>query len=224
MLPAVAGSANAPQSAGCLRRVARHLRGLDPQGTRRESHAPSRSRGRVLGACASELTNGSQPLTTWFGTAATLLTERLAEQDSTEVRLNTMWNALHDRVGRGRSARREPLVRGADTLIHASRGSVSITDLASQLAASERTMERVFREEIGLSPKLACRIARFRHAIDILHRAPGTGLATVAHHTGYFDQPHFTREFRAFAGVTPREWRAEQAPVGSVQSREGSTE
>ncbi len=177
---------------------------------------------RILGACASELTNGSQPLATWFGAAATLLTERLAEQDSTEVRLNTMWSALHDRVGRGRSARRDPLVRGADTLIHASRGSVSITDLASQLTVSERTMERVFAEEIGLSPKLACRIARFRHAIDVLHGVPEAALGRVAYHTGYFDQPHFNREFMAFAGITPREWQAERAPVGSVQSRRGN--
>ncbi len=137
-----------------------------------------------------------------------------------------MWNALHDRVwrrgGRGRSTRRQPLVQGADALIHASRGSVSITDLASELAVSERTMERVFAEEIGLSPKLACRIARFRHAIDVLHRAPETALGRVAHDTGYFDQPHFNREFRVFAGITPREWQAERAPVGSVQGRRGN--
>lgn len=33
-------------------------------------------------------------------------------------------------------------------------------------------------------------------------------LARVAHQTGYYDQPHMNAEFRALAGVTPREFLA----------------
>ncbi|HEY9548934.1 MAG TPA: helix-turn-helix domain-containing protein, partial [Kiloniellaceae bacterium] len=47
----------------------------------------------------------------------------------------------------------------------------------------------------------------FGRALDRLTAEPGIGWAELAAAEGYADQPHFTREFRALAGVTPGVYR-----------------
>ena len=67
-----------------------------------------------------------------------------------------------------------------------------------------------FAAQVGLGPKVAARVLRFRRAADLLVAGgPGT-VADVAARTGFADQSHLVREFRALAGCTPtrfvREW------------------
>ena len=83
--------------------------------------------------------------------------------------------------------------------------------------ASERTLERLFAERVGLSPKAFGRVARFRRAIERLQHPPGGPYARIALQVGYADQAHFIREFKAFAGVTPAAFAREWAAVGFVQ-------
>jgi transcriptional regulator GlxA family with amidase domain len=54
---------------------------------------------------------------------------------------------------------------------------------------------------VGLSPKTAARVIRFDRALGLLRG--GVPLAEVAAACGYYDQAHFTREFRALAETTP---------------------
>ena len=44
--------------------------------------------------------------------------------------------------------------------------------------------------------------------MSAIRAAPDTPLAELAAAGGYFDQPHFNREVRAFSGMTPLELRA----------------
>jgi AraC-like DNA-binding protein len=60
-----------------------------------------------------------------------------------------------------------------------------------------------FRRQFGVTPKTVARVARFQHAVHVLSRPSATFGAAVA--CGYADQPHFNREFRSMAGVTPTE-------------------
>jgi AraC-like DNA-binding protein len=64
-----------------------------------------------------------------------------------------------------------------------------------------------FRQAVGLAPKAWLRVQRFQHALRRLHAA-AEPLAAVAAEAGYADQAHFSREFQALAGVTPRAYRA----------------
>ena len=85
--------------------------------------------------------------------------------------------------------------------------------MASELALSERQLQRRFRESVGYGPKTLQRILRFRRFLGELGRGrdgPG-GLAGIAASTGYADQAHLTRESRELAGSSPaqleRLWR-----------------
>jgi AraC-like DNA-binding protein len=67
---------------------------------------------------------------------------------------------------------------------------------------------------VGLTPKLYCRVLRFHHAIEQAGSVDRGSWAELALGAGYADQPHFNRDFREFAGVTPSRYR-ELAPVHS---------
>lgn len=73
--------------------------------------------------------------------------------------------------------------------------------VAGELGWSRRQLAAQFRRELGLAPRTVARLARAARAAAMLRR--GDDLADVAYALGYADQPHFTREFKAFAGVTP---------------------
>jgi AraC-like DNA-binding protein len=66
---------------------------------------------------------------------------------------------------------------------------------------------------MGLSPKIYCRVQRFQRVIRRLTAEPAASWADVALDAGYSDQPHFAREFRRLAGITPGACRA-LAPRG----------
>jgi AraC-like DNA-binding protein len=54
-------------------------------------------------------------------------------------------------------------------------------------------------------------------------RSDSTSLGSLALSAGYYDQPHFNRDFRSFAGCTPAELirESEVAPeISFVQDRE----
>jgi AraC-like DNA-binding protein len=77
-------------------------------------------------------------------------------------------------------------------------------------------MIQLFREHVGLTPKLFCRVRRFRAALDRIENGIPVRWAELAADCGYFDQAHLIRDFRAFAGITPLKYsRALEAAAGS---------
>ena len=65
----------------------------------------------------------------------------------------------------------------------------------------------LFRNSIGLTPNVYCRIMRFQVVIDRLARGRRVEWAHVALDGGYCDQSHLNREFRVLSGLTPSEYR-----------------
>jgi AraC-like DNA-binding protein len=94
-------------------------------------------------------------------------------------------------------------------------GAVPIRHLVQQVGWSERHFASTFREQIGLAPKAFARVLRFARAVEMLRSPAATRLADLAADCGYYDQAHFTRDFRLFAGVTPSELVASRLPDDS---------
>ncbi|MBE1470366.1 AraC-like DNA-binding protein [Kibdelosporangium phytohabitans] len=88
-------------------------------------------------------------------------------------------------------------------------GRIRVAQLAAEVGWTRRHLLTRFREQIGLAPKTAARVIRFQHALRLLqHPERRLSLAGLAQTTGYSDQAHLTREFRALTGATPLELAA----------------
>lgn len=76
--------------------------------------------------------------------------------------------------------------------------------IQSELALSERSLERLFKSSIGISPKLYFRINRFQRALSCLRNTPRQSFSAIAYACNYADQSHYIREFNEFSGTTPK--------------------
>jgi AraC-like DNA-binding protein len=98
---------------------------------------------------------------------------------------------------------RDPLVTRALARLGAAEGDAAIAAIARELGLSERQLERRFLVRVGVTPRRYARLVRFERAAARLASAAEDTLASIGQEAGYFDQSHFIREVRAFAGTTP---------------------
>ena len=90
----------------------------------------------------------------------------------------------------------------------------SVAGLSATSATTERALQRLFREFVGVSPKwVVCRF-RLQEAAELLASSEET-VASVAARLGYFDQAHFVRDFKAVVGRTPVEFLTQNARAPS---------
>lgn len=82
-------------------------------------------------------------------------------------------------------------------------GVMQIKKLAESEYISERQLNRIFEEIIGLSPKMFSRLVRINKAIKTYKRYAMSNSTYIAYESGFFDQSHLIREFNEFCGTTP---------------------
>jgi AraC-like DNA-binding protein len=130
--------------------------------------------------------------------------DRIASQPTPETQLDALERSLELLVSR--SPRTEMLaIDRALWLLRPSGGHTRVTDVASACGISRRQLERRFREQVGLSPRMYARIVRFQRAFQALGHESG---AAIAARCGYADQAHLVREVRRFGGQTPSDLAA----------------
>ena len=138
----------------------------------------------------------------WGQSVATRLRDQLLEAMTPEARFRILEHFLM-----GQAAR--PLVRHpavACALSEFSRAVPhmrTISEVAEQAGLSQRHFIQLFSEEVGLTPKVFCRVRRFQKVLRLVYQARQIEWADVATACGYFDQSHFIRDFRAFSGFNP---------------------
>lgn len=173
-----------------------------------------------------ELTDAVVPLDVLWGGLADSLADALASAARDE-RVAVVERTLLERIAaKGRRGNLPAeLPARAVALFLRSRGAVNVRDAAAALGVNERALQRAFDESVGISPKGLARVLRFRHAVRAIERTVAAGgqpsWTSLAYDAGYADQPHFIREFKSLAGVTPVEYAREFGRVGFVQYGEG---
>ncbi|MGJ4729918.1 AraC family transcriptional regulator [Luteimonas sp. SDU101] len=81
----------------------------------------------------------------------------------------------------------------------------------AQLGIGRRRLQGAFRELTGLSPRQLRGMVRFQSCLPGLQA--GRPHAELALACGYYDQAHFNREFRHYAGMSPGAWKRAGAPL-----------
>lgn len=124
--------------------------------------------------------------------------DRLREHSSPTQKLAALDTMLTAQL-RGRLAERRPAIVAALSILPAN--SVGYT--SASLGMSERRLHQVFVEDVGLSPKLWSRVHRFQSILQALHAGTPMPWDQLALACGYYDQSHFSNDFRAFSGIDP---------------------
>lgn len=93
-------------------------------------------------------------------------------------------------------------------------GVLSPSKAARELGTTSRTLERLFEGNFLPPPKFWCGLSRARQAAKSL--ALDAELADIAFQHGYSDQPHMTREFKRWFGLTPCKLKNDQLFLQSV--------
>ena len=95
----------------------------------------------------------------------------------------------------------------------AAHGPLSAHALALRMGLEERSLQRLFSNYVGVSPKWVIQRFRLQEATWRL-AAPGPAdLAGLAAELGFFDQAHFTRSFTALVGQSPLAYWKSQQPA-----------
>ncbi len=82
------------------------------------------------------------------------------------------------------------------------KGNIDICEICSSLSISERHLERLFKEFVGLPPKFFARIIRFSNIFSLIENNDPSW-SSVVYDSGFYDQSHFIRNFKAFSGDDP---------------------
>ena len=91
-------------------------------------------------------------------------------------------------------------------MICQAQGNVCIKNLESLTGYTIRTLQRSFHNDLGMTPKMFCRIIRCQSAIYKIHHND-IGFSDLAFDLGFSDQPHFLREFKHLVSVTPLDYK-----------------
>jgi len=79
----------------------------------------------------------------------------------------------------------------------------SVIDITKETGLSRRRFAQLFREQVGITPKLYCRLNRFQNVLRQITSGAPVDWADVALAGGYYDQPHLNHDFNDFAGISP---------------------
>jgi len=81
-----------------------------------------------------------------------------------------------------------------------------VEELAAEFALGMRTLQRLFSDYIGVSPKWMIRRYRMQEAAERLAAAASVDWAQTALDLGYADQAHFVRDFKRVIGKSPADY------------------
>jgi AraC-like DNA-binding protein len=100
-------------------------------------------------------------------------------------------------------------IQQAIALILKHQGKLPIKTIRDQVFLAERTFERKFSTQVGLSPKQFAKVIQFKCSLQQLTEENYSQLLDISYNSGFSDQSHFIRSFKRYTGKTPSEFLQE---------------
>ena len=163
-----------------------------------------------LGLPIVELADTHIDLAAIWGARAGELRERLCAAPTPVEKFQLLEKALQARLVRG--PRQHVAPRAALGAFRRSGFAAPVRDIARDLGLSQRRFIEVFGAEVGMTPKLYCRVRRFQRALALASEIVAPDWADVAAECGYFDQSHMIHDFLEFSGLSPTEYARQRSP------------
>jgi AraC-like DNA-binding protein len=129
------------------------------------------------------------------------ITQRIADEQRHERKvaiLNDHFSSLLSEINTNPG----PVSESAGMIMNCG-GNIAITDICGHLNHNIKTMERNFKNIIGLTPKAFSKIIRFNNAFNDIKSGNYRDIHDIIHRHGFYDQSHFINEFRKYTGLPP---------------------
>lgn len=165
----------------------------------------------ILGLPADTLRDQVVELDAIWGSAASDLREQLLAARGPQRKFRALERFLLGRLTK-RAANAAPQERifWARDLFVQDAETRKIGAVVDRLGISHKHFIEQFRRQVGLTPKLFCRIQRFQQALAEVAARRSVEWADVAASCGYFDQAHFVHDFHRFSGLNPSTYASER--------------
>jgi AraC-like DNA-binding protein len=158
----------------------------------------------LFGISAQELTNNPIDLQLLPAKKTAELQERLLNAGSAEEMISLLDDYIYSLVTKVKADFQ--LVNFATTQIAKNPGREILIKVQRELYLTERTFQRMFEKNIGISPNLFRRISQFNSAFQQLNTTNFSNLSDIAFENGYADQSHYIRAFKEFTNITPGDY------------------
>jgi len=133
------------------------------------------------------------------------LEDSLCEAKTNEQRIQIIESFLLTKLY---DYKQDPLIANAVKVIKTHNGLLKIKDLAAKHFLSLDAFEKRFRRAVGASPKQFSYIVRMNSIIGSLNKR---SITETVFEAGYYDQAHFTKDFKLFTGQTPTDFLKQSA-------------
>ena len=150
---------------------------------------------------SSELYNRHVSLADLWGSFARHLRDRILAEPAPLAKLRLLEMALLERAAGTWDT--QPVVEYAVRSFLAAPQALRISEIVADTGYSSRRFIELFKQHVGMTPKLFCRVRRFQGVLRRITGGRPVSWTDVALDCGYFDQAHFIHDFRAFSGVNP---------------------
>lgn len=129
---------------------------------------------------------------------------QLQETSSIEVKFLLTENFLLRKLLAAQMPHQD-LLRSINTFLQKP-SNAPIEAICSEYDISRKHLNHLFKEYVGVSPKLLASLHRLQHILRTMSAAKPDKLTEFAYDLEYFDQAHFNNDFKRFTGVTPTEY------------------
>lgn len=133
------------------------------------------------------------------------LLEKLSYHRDSNSRINALTSYIGELI-EAKKIRFDKAIHLAVKKILAAKGRLGIAEIAKAVNLTNRTFERRFLSENGLTPKQFAKIIQFHNSLTQLSVKDYNRLTDVVYQNGFADQSHFIRVFKSFTGQTPKQF------------------
>jgi AraC-like DNA-binding protein len=158
----------------------------------------------VFGVMAPGLTDSPIDLCLLAPKKTATLENQLLNAGSIKVMLALLDQFISDLIANAKSGC--PNIKYAANKIAEQPTPEILGRVQKELHVTERTFQRMFEKNIGISPNLYRRVCQFNSAFQQLNRRYFSKLSDLAFHNGYADQSHFVRAFKEFTHLLPTKY------------------
>jgi AraC-like DNA-binding protein len=161
---------------------------------------------QLMGVSAAELRNNIINTEDLFGRNVLDIHTGLAEEGDFRNKVK-MLNIFFAEFAAKTVLINQRLIAASINFILKNKGTNSVGQLVKYIGYTERQIERIFIECVGLSPKRFGSIVKLHSFLKLLKaKSNYDTLTALSCEAGYSDQSHLIKEFRKYTGVTPKEY------------------